>query len=259
MKKSQSFFDTFLTCLKSLMYFGIYYVVASLVSAIILLIAELFGKELPSSLVMIPSYIIVVLCFVVMLIPKGESIFEKADIKLTKVRYIICGALFGVGFFGLYLAFATLFEMIPWDWVQKIVDMQKTQAGGQLEGPMVLNVIYVGLIAPVCEELVFRGLMLKSLKGNFPKWASILVCALCFGAIHLPSPIAFVVTTALGALLGIIFYRTSSLIPCVLAHILFNVSNFLLFIPNSIGFYILLAISIPSLIYSVIEFARRQK
>lgn len=259
MKSTKSFLDTFLICLKSLLFFIVYYFICAFISSVIDLIGDSVGKAVPTSLVGILAYTTVVLSFTITFGALKTSIFKEAGIALVKPRYIVLGVLFGFGFFGTYQALAFLLEKIPAGWIEWLLNQQKQMAGTQLDGNMALNVIYLSIFAPICEEIVFRGLMLKNLKGAIPKWGAIISCALCFGAMHAPSIIAMVVTFAFGILLGFIFYRTNSLIPCILAHVLFNSANFLLFIPLDIGRYVVMIASIPAIIFSIIIVARREK
>ncbi len=255
MKKQRSFFDTFLPCLKSLLYFLVFYLVSVIVSSVIQVVALSVG----TSLIGITSYTLVIVVFALGFMPFKTTVFKEAGVNKTKARLIIDGALFGIGFFGAFQGIAFLLSKIPFDWVQKIFEAQNSMANSQLEGNIVLSVLYLGIFAPACEELVFRGLMLSSLKDYIPKWAGIIACALCFGVIHYPSPMAMVVTFILGVLLGWIFYRTKSLLPCILVHMLFNLSNFLLYIPKNIGFYIVVIACIPLIVYSVIDIVRKTR
>ena len=79
--------------------------------------------------------------------------------------------------------------------------------------------LVVGLLAPVCEELVFRGAILRALlrwraAGH---WLAIAISALLFALIHVnpaQMPHAFVV----GLLLGWLYYRTDSVVPGIVYH-----------------------------------------
>ena len=41
------------------------------------------------------------------------------------------------------------------------------------------------VIAPIAEEIVFRGWLYGKLRVNIPKWVAILITSLVFGAIHM--------------------------------------------------------------------------
>lgn len=85
-----------------------------------------------------------------------------------------------------------------------------------------LGVLSVVVLAPVVEELVFRG----AIQGHLlKKWKNpthaILVSSLVFGLVHgnlEQSPFAFI----LGLALGWIYYRTGSLLPGMLMHFVNN-------------------------------------
>lgn len=77
----------------------------------------------------------------------------------------------------------------------------------------------IGLLAPVCEELVFRGAILRSLLQWKPEkhWVPIAISAFLFALVHgnpAQMPHAFVV----GLLLGWLYYRTGSVVPGVAYH-----------------------------------------
>ena len=76
----------------------------------------------------------------------------------------------------------------------------------------------IGLLAPLAEELVFRGAILRSLlQWTRQPWVAIAISAIFFAAAHLnPAqlPHAFLV----GLLLGWMYYRTDSIVPCVVYH-----------------------------------------
>lgn len=86
----------------------------------------------------------------------------------------------------------------------------------------VTGVLSVALVAPLCEELLFRGAVMRSLResGRSPR-AVILLSALVFGVIHFnPNQVLF--AFLMGLVLGWIAWRTQSLLPVVIGHILNN-------------------------------------
>lgn len=79
------------------------------------------------------------------------------------------------------------------------------------------------VVAPVCEELFFRGFLFGALRRHGVVVAT-LITGLAFGAAHVASaPIAFIVPlAALGMILCLIYERTRSLYPCMALHALNN-------------------------------------
>ncbi len=89
------------------------------------------------------------------------------------------------------------------------------------------------IIAPLTEELVFRGVILRGLLGRWRPAAAVLISAAMFAFIHLnpaQAPVAFL----LGILLGWIYVRTRSLGLCVLGHALNNAGSYLEWVPFEI-------------------------
>ncbi|MCM1312430.1 MAG: CPBP family intramembrane metalloprotease [Bacteroides sp.] len=86
----------------------------------------------------------------------------------------------------------------------------------------VYGVAAVCLAGPVSEEILFRGaIMSPMLRKGVRPWQAITVSALIFGLIHLnPAqiPFAFIV----GIILGVIYYKTGSLVVSSICHIINN-------------------------------------
>lgn len=79
---------------------------------------------------------------------------------------------------------------------------------------------------PVCEEVTFRGAVEGLLLKNSSPWVAVSVSALLFGLIHM-NPVQIPFAFVLGLLLGWLYYKTRSLVPSILAHILNNATGFI--------------------------------
>jgi membrane protease YdiL (CAAX protease family) len=84
-------------------------------------------------------------------------------------------------------------------------------------------------LAPLAEELVFRGAVLRALlRWNSRHWVGISISALLFALIHMnpaQMPHAFLI----GLLLGWMYYRTDSIVPGVVYHWVNNTVAYVLF------------------------------
>jgi membrane protease YdiL (CAAX protease family) len=85
----------------------------------------------------------------------------------------------------------------------------------------VLTVLAVGLLAGLCEELLFRGPVQASMLRKLPPWAAIGFAAIIFAAAHLDLH-GFVIRALLGVLLGWMVWRSRSIFPAMVAHALFD-------------------------------------
>ena len=81
--------------------------------------------------------------------------------------------------------------------------------------------VLVVIIAPLTEELLFRGLILRGFLSRYSEKKAILASALLFGAFHM-NPWQFLGATIIGVLLAWLYVRTGSLLPCLFAHALNN-------------------------------------
>lgn len=84
------------------------------------------------------------------------------------------------------------------------------------------------LVAPVAEELFFRGVLFRGLLGPLGRWPAIGLSALLFGVAHyesgnpLGSLYAFVVLASLGGYLAWAFARRGTILTPILMHATFN-------------------------------------
>ena len=81
-----------------------------------------------------------------------------------------------------------------------------------------LGYLSIGLLAPLAEELVFRGAILRSLlQWTSRPWIAIALSALFFAAAHM-NPAQLPHAFLIGLLLGWLYYRTNSIIPGMVYH-----------------------------------------
>ena len=83
------------------------------------------------------------------------------------------------------------------------------------------GILCIVLLGPILEEFVFRRAVMKALLQKYSPAVSILISGLLFGVVHL-NPAQIVNASIMGFLLAWIYWRTQSLIPCILIHVLNN-------------------------------------
>lgn len=100
----------------------------------------------------------------------------------------------------------------------------------------ILAFITIVVLAPLLEELLFRGIILEGYLKNYSPANSILISSFLFALIHgnLAQGIGALV---MGIVVGLLYWRTKSLLFCIALHIINNLTAFLLLIadPESIG------------------------
>jgi membrane protease YdiL (CAAX protease family) len=112
---------------------------------------------------------------------------------------------------------------------QYVLQPEQEDIGGELGigDPNLLiaisAVLVIAVLAPVTEELFFRGFAFAGLRSRWSLWPAALVVGLIFGIVHAPTGLTAVVPLAgLGVALCWLYDRTGSLWPCVAAHVLNN-------------------------------------
>lgn len=83
------------------------------------------------------------------------------------------------------------------------------------------GILAIAVAGPVLEELLFRGAVEKLLLQQYAPAKAIFFSALIFGVFHI-NPAQIVPAFLMGLMLGWVYYRTASLIPCIVVHILNN-------------------------------------
>jgi membrane protease YdiL (CAAX protease family) len=81
--------------------------------------------------------------------------------------------------------------------------------------------VTIAIVAPVLEEILFRGYLQSALMHRMKPWLAILLASSLFGIVHM-QPLAFPVLTVLGAVFGYLYYKTGSLKVNILLHVLNN-------------------------------------
>jgi membrane protease YdiL (CAAX protease family) len=87
-------------------------------------------------------------------------------------------------------------------------------------GTGVFSAALTCVVAPVCEEFLFRGFIFTALRNWRGTLPAALITALLFGAVHVGSAPALdlVPLAGLGFALCLLYRRTGSLYPCIVVH-----------------------------------------
>ena len=87
--------------------------------------------------------------------------------------------------------------------------------------PFVANFVVVAAVAPVVEELTYRGLGFAALRDARGATAAVVLTAIAFGLAH-GLVVALPVLTIFGAILAWLRWKTESLYPTIILHAVFN-------------------------------------
>lgn len=91
----------------------------------------------------------------------------------------------------------------------------------EIRGHGILSFIPIVVLAPIFEEILFRGVILEGLLSKYNRRRAILYSALIFSIIHI-NPLQLFGAFIIGIILGFLYTHTRSLIPCIFGHALHN-------------------------------------
>ena len=128
----------------------------------------------------------------------------------------------------LYFAVVIVLSMLPAAWTESYGEASSNIATGT-----VLGAVSVAIVAPIVEEVIFRGLVMTRLSRVMSGWLAVLVSAAVFGLCH-GELVWFCYAFVLGAFFGFIDLRAGSILPSVLGHIMFNaIGQIMTFVPET--------------------------
>lgn len=90
---------------------------------------------------------------------------------------------------------------------------------------LILFLIYVCLLGPILEEIIFRGFILKSMQ-KYGNLTAIIVSSILFSMFHL-NLVQFVNPVLMGIVLAFITIKSKSIVPSIIAHIFNNTITFI--------------------------------
>lgn len=87
---------------------------------------------------------------------------------------------------------------------------------------IVMMYALAAVMAPILEELSFRGLLFPALAKHMKPVMAMIVSGLLFGMIHPQGPVMWASLAAIGAMSAYIAHRTGSLLPSMVMHAIHN-------------------------------------
>lgn len=192
--------------------------------------------------------------FVYMLLYLWKQDYLKDDgclYTLPSVPTLLWSVVAGVSSIFLLSALMSVLKFLP-DWMDQTFDVLQTGS---------LGIFCIALFGPVLEELLFRGAITKVLLQKYRPATAILLSGLVFGVFHI-NPAQVVGACLMGFLLAWLYYRTNSLLPGILVHVLNNGSSVYLSLNypdvqevadlmDTVPFFVCLALSLLLLAFSL--------
>jgi membrane protease YdiL (CAAX protease family) len=123
-----------------------------------------------------------------------------------------------VGFFAFSAAWVNALGIEQRDRLPKELGVDESTAA------LVAVTVLVTVVAPIAEEVFFRGYFFAALRSWTGAWPAAAITGVVFGAIHAGSaPVGYLVPLAVfGFGLCVLYWQTGSLYPCIVLHALNN-------------------------------------
>lgn len=186
---------------------------------------------------------------------------RKNSIKEAQINVFPLATVLPVIFIALslqmLLSFGIGFLPIP----QSLTDSYVDNVGLLSKGINFLSFISIGILVPITEEIIFRGLIFSRLRRGMPVSIAIVIQGLLFGILH-----GGIIWMAQAFILGVIFafiaIRFKSIVPCIIAHMAINISSIFLneLLPNEFNDlmgYLILAVSAVVFVISMFILIKR--
>lgn len=155
---------------------------------------------------------------------KTNNLNLRINSNINKLSLLTLSAIMGISFYMLSMGIITFFDLTRYS-SQYIDTMEILSSGG-----IILNIISVGIITPISEELMLRGLVYNNLKKYINIRSAIFIQALLFGILHM-NIIQGTYAVLAGILIGYVYEKSNSLIASSVFHISFNLCNHLFEVP----------------------------
>jgi membrane protease YdiL (CAAX protease family) len=126
-----------------------------------------------------------------------------------------------LAFVAFYLFTVIWSELIQNEAKDKVLEKLGSKEGAAL---LIASAALTCVVAPICEEMLFRGFIFTSLRNWKGPWPAAVLTALIFGAVHATSAPAvdLLPLAGLGFALCLLYRATGSLYPCIAVHAINN-------------------------------------
>ena len=164
------------------------------------------------------AFLLPQLCFLILtsLYLNGEKTTVKELTRIPKPRYFLVAIVLQIGLLSLGELNAWFLELL------KVVGYESDGVVvPSLEGFGFFGVLFViAVLPPIFEEIFFRGILLKGVKG-FGELTAILICGALFALYH-KNPAQTVYQFICGAAFALVAIRSGSILPTMLSHFINN-------------------------------------
>lgn len=143
--------------------------------------------------------------------------------KVIQAKPVVMITITAVGTYFLAILIASAIELISPETMEKYNTLMETALGGS----GLLAFVAAVILAPINEECIFRGLILRNLKKYFSIPVVIILQAVMFGIFHM-NWVQGLYVLPIGAALGYVGVKSRSVWPCIYMHFVYNLMSIVL-------------------------------
>lgn len=168
------------------------------------------------NMILIISGCITIFLLWIFFLCRKKKLLTETGIKAFPVKYVPIIAILGIG---MVAVITFVMGMLPEEMLEAYAEESQVLTGSTLT--VVLSNM---IIAPIVEEMIFRGLILSRLKRAVPIVWAVLISSLIFGLAH-GQIVWMVYAFVLGLVLSIVAIQTESVAAAIVLHMVFNISG----------------------------------
>ncbi|MBO5313560.1 MAG: CPBP family intramembrane metalloprotease [Clostridia bacterium] len=199
---------------------------------------------------LIISNCVSILLFALIAKLRRRSFIDEAHFNKMPPKYILNLIILGIS---TAYSVSLILSLIPFpeSWQELLTKTNEPFNSTPLATQLVATVI----MAPLLEEILFRGLIVGTLKRCINPYVAVIIASLAFAFAHgspfdmeSGNPIGFFYSMILGVLMGIIFVRYNSILPSLIFHMAYNLTVSIAESPSKVAVIFCVPITIIEII-----------
>ena len=173
------------------------------------------------TLISVISGVVALLIILIIFKARHKNFREEINIKPIRLISIPIIILMGIS---LNLLIQILISCLP---IPLELMESYSQASQFTQDTSIISFLAIAIMAPIAEEIFFRGLVLSRFSKSMPIVVSIILQAIIFGLIH-GTVLWFSYATIIGLVLGLLAYKQKSILGCMILHFSINGLSFMI-------------------------------
>ena len=173
------------------------------------------------TLISVISGVVALLIILIIFKARHKNFREEINIKPIRLISIPIIILMGIS---LNLLIEILISCLP---IPLELMESYSQASQFTQDTSIISFLAIAIMAPIAEEIFFRGLVLSRFSKSMPIVVSIILQAIIFGLIH-GTVLWFSYATIIGLVLGLLAYKQKSILGCMILHFSINGLSFMI-------------------------------